>query len=50
MSPFLQNPKFQEPVTLDFLDAELENDLKVEVCSTDEQMDDKMLHLFFTNR
>uniref|UniRef100_A0AAQ4QSH0 Calcium voltage-gated channel auxiliary subunit alpha2delta 1 n=1 Tax=Gasterosteus aculeatus aculeatus TaxID=481459 RepID=A0AAQ4QSH0_GASAC len=25
-----QNPKFQEPVTLDFLDAELENDLKVE--------------------
>uniref|UniRef100_A0AAQ4RFA8 Calcium voltage-gated channel auxiliary subunit alpha2delta 1 n=1 Tax=Gasterosteus aculeatus aculeatus TaxID=481459 RepID=A0AAQ4RFA8_GASAC len=25
-----KNPKFQEPVTLDFLDAELENDLKVE--------------------
>uniref|UniRef100_A0AAQ5XQV4 VWFA domain-containing protein n=1 Tax=Amphiprion ocellaris TaxID=80972 RepID=A0AAQ5XQV4_AMPOC len=25
------NPKFQEPVTLDFLDAELENDIKVEV-------------------
>ncbi|TNN86236.1 Voltage-dependent calcium channel subunit alpha-2/delta-1 [Liparis tanakae] len=24
------NPKFQEPVTLDFLDAELENDIKVE--------------------
>lgn len=31
MSPFPQNPKFQEPVTLDFLDAELENDIKVEV-------------------
>lgn len=32
--PFSQNPKFQEPVTLDFLDAELENDIKVEVeCS-----------------
>lgn len=31
ISPFLQNPKFQEPVTLDFLDAELENDIKVEV-------------------
>lgn len=31
MSPFQQNPKFQEPVTLDFLDAELENDIKVEV-------------------
>ena len=29
--PFPQNPKFQEPVTLDFLDAELENDIKVEV-------------------
>lgn len=28
---FPQNPKFQEPVTLDFLDAELENDIKVEV-------------------
>lgn len=27
----LQNPKFQEPVTLDFLDAELENDIKVGV-------------------
>lgn len=27
----LQNPKSQEPVTLDFLDAELENDIKVEV-------------------
>lgn len=26
-----QNPKSQEPVTLDFLDAELENDIKVEV-------------------
>ena len=26
-----QNPKFQEPVTLDFLDAELENEIKVEV-------------------
>uniref|UniRef100_A0AAZ3RBH8 VWFA domain-containing protein n=1 Tax=Oncorhynchus tshawytscha TaxID=74940 RepID=A0AAZ3RBH8_ONCTS len=25
------NPKFQEPVTLDFLDAELENDVKVQV-------------------
>lgn len=35
MSPFPQNPKFQEPVTLDFLDAELENDIKVEVWSTD---------------
>lgn len=39
MSPFPQNPKFQEPVTLDFLDAELENDIKVEVRSTD-----KILH------
>uniref|UniRef100_A0A8C7G3H8 Calcium voltage-gated channel auxiliary subunit alpha2delta 1 n=1 Tax=Oncorhynchus kisutch TaxID=8019 RepID=A0A8C7G3H8_ONCKI len=28
---WLQNPKFQEPVTLDFLDAELENDIKVQV-------------------
>lgn len=36
MSTFPQNPKFQEPVTLDFLDAELENDIKVEVQSTDE--------------
>uniref|UniRef100_A0A9J8CRP3 Calcium voltage-gated channel auxiliary subunit alpha2delta 1 n=1 Tax=Cyprinus carpio carpio TaxID=630221 RepID=A0A9J8CRP3_CYPCA len=26
-----QNPKFQEPVTLDFLDAELENDIKVQI-------------------
>uniref|UniRef100_A0A6Q2WV66 VWFA domain-containing protein n=1 Tax=Esox lucius TaxID=8010 RepID=A0A6Q2WV66_ESOLU len=25
------NPKFQEPVTLDFLDAELENDIKVQI-------------------
>uniref|UniRef100_A0AAX7TPN8 VWFA domain-containing protein n=1 Tax=Astatotilapia calliptera TaxID=8154 RepID=A0AAX7TPN8_ASTCA len=25
------NPKFQEPVTLDFLDAELENDIKIEI-------------------
>lgn len=31
ISSFPQNPKFQEPVTLDFLDAELENDIKVEV-------------------
>ncbi|XP_017261569.1 voltage-dependent calcium channel subunit alpha-2/delta-1 isoform X3 [Kryptolebias marmoratus] len=31
LHPNLQpkNPKFQEPVTLDFLDAELENDIKV---------------------
>uniref|UniRef100_A0A2K6EU15 Calcium voltage-gated channel auxiliary subunit alpha2delta 1 n=1 Tax=Propithecus coquereli TaxID=379532 RepID=A0A2K6EU15_PROCO len=29
--PNVQNPKSQEPVTLDFLDAELENDIKVEV-------------------
>uniref|UniRef100_A0A669E764 Calcium voltage-gated channel auxiliary subunit alpha2delta 1 n=1 Tax=Oreochromis niloticus TaxID=8128 RepID=A0A669E764_ORENI len=28
---FPQNPKFQEPVTLDFLDAELENDIKIEI-------------------
>uniref|UniRef100_A0A8C7XVS6 Calcium voltage-gated channel auxiliary subunit alpha2delta 1 n=1 Tax=Oryzias sinensis TaxID=183150 RepID=A0A8C7XVS6_9TELE len=28
---FHTNPKFQEPVTLDFLDAELENDIKVEI-------------------
>uniref|UniRef100_A0A8C8SJH0 VWFA domain-containing protein n=1 Tax=Pelusios castaneus TaxID=367368 RepID=A0A8C8SJH0_9SAUR len=28
--PNVQNPKSQEPVTLDFLDAELENDIKVE--------------------
>lgn len=34
MSPLPQNPKFQEPVTLDFLDAELENDIKVEVWNT----------------
>lgn len=34
MSHLPQNPKFQEPVTLDFLDAELENDIKVEVRST----------------
>lgn len=27
----LQTAKFNEPVTLDFLDAELENDVKVEV-------------------
>uniref|UniRef100_A0A8C9TYB2 Calcium voltage-gated channel auxiliary subunit alpha2delta 1 n=1 Tax=Scleropages formosus TaxID=113540 RepID=A0A8C9TYB2_SCLFO len=27
----LGNPKFQEPVTLDFLDAELENDIKVQI-------------------
>lgn len=27
----LQTAKFNEPVTLDFLDAELENDIKVEV-------------------
>uniref|UniRef100_A0A9J7YU48 Calcium voltage-gated channel auxiliary subunit alpha2delta 1 n=1 Tax=Cyprinus carpio carpio TaxID=630221 RepID=A0A9J7YU48_CYPCA len=26
-----ENPKFQEPVTLDFLDAELENDIKVQI-------------------
>ncbi|KAI1905480.1 hypothetical protein AGOR_G00016630 [Albula goreensis] len=26
-----KNPKFQEPVTLDFLDAELENDIKVKI-------------------
>uniref|UniRef100_A0A8C2I1H7 Calcium voltage-gated channel auxiliary subunit alpha2delta 1 n=1 Tax=Cyprinus carpio TaxID=7962 RepID=A0A8C2I1H7_CYPCA len=34
LHPNLQpkNPKFQEPVTLDFLDAELENDIKVQVC------------------
>uniref|UniRef100_A0A8C7VEC4 Calcium voltage-gated channel auxiliary subunit alpha2delta 1 n=1 Tax=Oncorhynchus mykiss TaxID=8022 RepID=A0A8C7VEC4_ONCMY len=33
LHPNLQpkNPKFQEPVTLDFLDAELENDVKVQV-------------------
>uniref|UniRef100_A0A4W3J406 Calcium channel, voltage-dependent, alpha 2/delta subunit 1a n=1 Tax=Callorhinchus milii TaxID=7868 RepID=A0A4W3J406_CALMI len=29
--PNAQNPKSQEPVTLDFLDAELENEIKVEV-------------------
>ncbi|XP_061438152.1 voltage-dependent calcium channel subunit alpha-2/delta-1 isoform X2 [Rhineura floridana] len=29
--PHIQNPKSQEPVTLDFLDAELENDIKVEI-------------------
>uniref|UniRef100_A0A671YG89 Calcium voltage-gated channel auxiliary subunit alpha2delta 1 n=1 Tax=Sparus aurata TaxID=8175 RepID=A0A671YG89_SPAAU len=31
----IKNPKFQEPVTLDFLDAELENDIKVEVKCAD---------------
>ncbi|XP_072290553.1 voltage-dependent calcium channel subunit alpha-2/delta-1-like [Eucyclogobius newberryi] len=31
---FHENPKFQEPVTLDFLDAELENDIKVEIRKT----------------
>uniref|UniRef100_A0A8C3T1Z6 VWFA domain-containing protein n=1 Tax=Chelydra serpentina TaxID=8475 RepID=A0A8C3T1Z6_CHESE len=36
LHPDLQpkNPKSQEPVTLDFLDAELENDIKVEVRCT----------------
>nr|XP_006117204.2 voltage-dependent calcium channel subunit alpha-2/delta-1 isoform X4 [Pelodiscus sinensis] len=29
--PSIQNRKSQEPVTLDFLDAELENDIKVEI-------------------
>uniref|UniRef100_UPI00398F3B86 voltage-dependent calcium channel subunit alpha-2/delta-1 isoform X2 n=1 Tax=Pristiophorus japonicus TaxID=55135 RepID=UPI00398F3B86 len=29
--PNTQNPKSQEPVTLDFLDAELENEIKVEI-------------------
>ncbi|XP_072418713.1 voltage-dependent calcium channel subunit alpha-2/delta-1 isoform X2 [Chiloscyllium punctatum] len=29
--PKAQNPKSQEPVTLDFLDAELENEMKVEI-------------------
>uniref|UniRef100_A0A2K6ETY0 Calcium voltage-gated channel auxiliary subunit alpha2delta 1 n=1 Tax=Propithecus coquereli TaxID=379532 RepID=A0A2K6ETY0_PROCO len=31
LTPRFTNPKSQEPVTLDFLDAELENDIKVEV-------------------
>lgn len=33
LHPNLQpkNPKFQEPVTLDFLDAELENDIKIQI-------------------
>uniref|UniRef100_A0A674CEU7 Calcium channel, voltage-dependent, alpha 2/delta subunit 1a n=1 Tax=Salmo trutta TaxID=8032 RepID=A0A674CEU7_SALTR len=30
-SPYGFNPKFQEPVTLDFLDAELEDEIKVEI-------------------
>uniref|UniRef100_A0A8K9UPV1 Calcium channel, voltage-dependent, alpha 2/delta subunit 1a n=1 Tax=Oncorhynchus mykiss TaxID=8022 RepID=A0A8K9UPV1_ONCMY len=30
-SPNIPNPKFQEPVTLDFLDAELEDEIKVEI-------------------
>lgn len=34
----LQNPKSQEPVTLDFLDAELENDIKVEVSYANESL------------
>uniref|UniRef100_A0A8C6P3C1 Calcium voltage-gated channel auxiliary subunit alpha2delta 1 n=1 Tax=Nothobranchius furzeri TaxID=105023 RepID=A0A8C6P3C1_NOTFU len=40
LHPNLQpkNPKFQEPVTLDFLDAELENDVKVEVMFPDKQI------------
>lgn len=38
----LQNPKFQEPVTLDFLDAELENDIKVGVKYPDKQINHKM--------
>uniref|UniRef100_A0A8C7IYA0 Calcium channel, voltage-dependent, alpha 2/delta subunit 1a n=1 Tax=Oncorhynchus kisutch TaxID=8019 RepID=A0A8C7IYA0_ONCKI len=29
--PNIPNPKFQEPVTLDFLDAELEDEIKVEI-------------------
>ncbi|XP_043944200.1 voltage-dependent calcium channel subunit alpha-2/delta-1 isoform X2 [Protopterus annectens] len=29
--PDVQNPKSQEPVTLDFLDAELENEMKVKI-------------------
>uniref|UniRef100_A0A7N8X3N6 Calcium voltage-gated channel auxiliary subunit alpha2delta 1 n=1 Tax=Mastacembelus armatus TaxID=205130 RepID=A0A7N8X3N6_9TELE len=41
LHPNLQpkNPKFQEPVTLDFLDAELENDIKVEVKYADMYID-----------
>uniref|UniRef100_A0AAR2LK83 VWFA domain-containing protein n=1 Tax=Pygocentrus nattereri TaxID=42514 RepID=A0AAR2LK83_PYGNA len=31
LQPKVHNPKFQEPVTLDFLDAELENDIKVQI-------------------
>lgn len=33
---FLQTAKFHEPVTLDFLDAELENEVKVEVREIDQ--------------
>lgn len=31
----MQTAKFHEPVTLDFLDAELENEIKVEVWKID---------------
>uniref|UniRef100_A0A8C5GXR5 Voltage-dependent calcium channel subunit alpha-2/delta-1-like n=1 Tax=Gouania willdenowi TaxID=441366 RepID=A0A8C5GXR5_GOUWI len=40
------NPKFQEPVTLDFLDAELENDIKVEIRTMmiDGEIGEKTIH------
>uniref|UniRef100_A0AAY4CXI9 VWFA domain-containing protein n=1 Tax=Denticeps clupeoides TaxID=299321 RepID=A0AAY4CXI9_9TELE len=44
LHPNLQpkNPKFQEPVTLDFLDAELENDIKVQVREFDQTFMDTL--------
>ncbi|XP_028305513.1 voltage-dependent calcium channel subunit alpha-2/delta-1 isoform X2 [Gouania willdenowi] len=48
LHPNLQpkNPKFQEPVTLDFLDAELENDIKVEIRTMmiDGEIGEKTIH------
>lgn len=44
----LQTDKFNEPVTLDFLDAEMENDVKVEVGSpTFGRRPLVLSHLFF---
>lgn len=47
-----QTAKFDEPVTLDFLDAELENDIKVEVWGRKKKQKKKpnystLLYLFF---
>lgn len=47
----LQTDKFNEPVTLDFLDAEMENDVKVEVGSpTFGRRPLVLSHLFFLKK